>query len=813
MAWTQTITTAGLNLLADAFGRTLNISRVAAASGDVPNEQLTDQTDLTDWIKDLSILSISTSGNNSIIKARLTNIEITNPTLLSQMGVFAQLGEDEEVLLAIFQNDTPSTIPTPNQQQGYEFEPEFQIVHSNVANVTATIDWNAYASLADAQALVDDEKKRAQYVEAILTAGKEDKVAGKGLSSNDYTTSEKEKLASIDAGATSVAIVQTTGNSETSVMSQKAVTEAFANFSSGFLRPKSLFVDQTQTPYAITLIDYDANEWNPDFVLTYGTALPVPSDTAKINIAILPATDPATDATDDIAVWYTAAGSSTWVQTTDAAMEDGFLFSEYGTTDGFYWFGSKFNQLDFTMDASQFAPISHVADGIASAYGVHGLRYHNGKFQIWDGNGWDDVQTGKAIGVGNCTEIGILGDENEIIIAWKDPSDVVCQGATISRWVKTILVRNATRIPESETDGTVVVINTVRDQYADGYADAELTEGTIYFYKLFPVSDTGAVTINDANAISGEAGYDPFKDTAENIEFDDYNGKNSFYVKIPKFRICDVIPGSSNTNWHPAFIVNGVVKNHIYIGKYEARKVSEVAVSQPAVLPTVQINFDMAKSACDLKGDGFHLITNAEWAAVALWCKRKGFMPSGNSDGGEIMETGSSNQSWYHNNDFSGIEGLNGNAHEWCGGLRLNNVNNGEINIIPNNDAAVTGADMSASSSLWKAIMPDGTLVAPGTDGTVKYTEISSKFGSVTTTPAATGAGAELLECLGLIPHAGSTNADYGDDGLLLSKSDPYSFSARGGNYIQGNTSGVFKLDIAPPSLQGNFGFRVAFVN
>jgi hypothetical protein len=249
MAWTQTITAVGLNLLADAFGRNLNISRVACASGNVPVAQLPDQTDLTDWVKDMSILSISTSANNSIIKARLTNIGIANPELLSQMGVFAQLDSDPEVLLAIFQNDTPSTIPTPAQQAGYNFEPEIQIVHSNVANVTATIDWSAYASLSDAQALVDAEKSRAQNAEAILTAGKEDKVTGKGLSSNDYTTAEKDKLASIDANATSVSIVQTTGNSTTSVMSQKAVTDAFANFSSGFLKPKSFTIDQTQTPF------------------------------------------------------------------------------------------------------------------------------------------------------------------------------------------------------------------------------------------------------------------------------------------------------------------------------------------------------------------------------------------------------------------------------------------------------------------------------------------------------------------------------------------------------------------------------------
>ena len=52
--------------------------------------------------------------------------------------------------------------------------------------------------------------------------------AGKGLSTNDYTTAEKSKLADIEAEANKTTIVQTTGTSTTSVMSQKAVTDAMS---------------------------------------------------------------------------------------------------------------------------------------------------------------------------------------------------------------------------------------------------------------------------------------------------------------------------------------------------------------------------------------------------------------------------------------------------------------------------------------------------------------------------------------------------------------------------------------------------------
>ena len=37
------------------------------------------------------------------------------------------------------------------------------------------------------------------------------------------------------------------------------------------------------------------------------------------------------------------------------------------------------------------------------------------------------------------------------------------------------------------------------------------------------------------------------------------------------------------------------------------------------------------------------------------------------------------------------------------------------------NDAAVTGADLSATSALWQAVDGTGALVAPGTAGTMKF--------------------------------------------------------------------------------------------
>lgn len=59
-----------------------------------------------------------------------------------------------------------------------------------------------------------------------LLGGKVDKITGKGLSTEDYTSSDKNKLANIEQEANKTIVVNQTGTSTTDVMSQNAVTVA-----------------------------------------------------------------------------------------------------------------------------------------------------------------------------------------------------------------------------------------------------------------------------------------------------------------------------------------------------------------------------------------------------------------------------------------------------------------------------------------------------------------------------------------------------------------------------------------------------------
>ncbi|MCW8209500.1 hypothetical protein D8B24_21410 [Verminephrobacter aporrectodeae subsp. tuberculatae] len=220
-------------------------------------------------------------------------------------------------------------------------------------------------------------------------------------------------------------------------------------------------------------------------------------------------------------------------------------------------------------------------------------------------------------------------------------------------------------------------------------------------------------------------------------------GHPCYMSVIPKFNLED-IHASLGTGVHPAFIVNGIEKDAIYIGQYQGIVEDENLLSIPGVQPASGWGFDDLQQMAKNNGVGWHVMTHAEWAAIALWCWKNGTMPRGNTDGGKShsmphetgrsdggwIYTGSGPASWRHNGLPHGIADLTGNFPEWLGGLRLNE---GEIQILPNNDVADNTRPQSADSALWRAISAsDGALVAPGTAGTLKYDAATAVTGSDT---------------------------------------------------------------------------------
>jgi len=218
------------------------------------------------------------------------------------------------------------------------------------------------------------------------------------------------------------------------------------------------------------------------------------------------------------------------------------------------------------------------------------------------------------------------------------------------------------------------------------------------------------------------------------------SGQPSYFRWIPKFNLEDLGP-DYGTGVHPAFIVDGVVRDGLWIGMYPGIVKNGELLSLPGVDPTVSQPYTYFVNAARACGAGFHVMTNAEWAASALLTAKSGAQPRGNTNYGRAHDatwetarrvdggtpgstsgtgrtlTGTGPLTWRHDGSPAGIADLVGNVWEFTPGLRLVD---GEIQVLESNNAA-TAADFTDAAP-WKAIrLSDGALVAPGTAGTAKY--------------------------------------------------------------------------------------------
>lgn len=329
------------------------------------------------------------------------------------------------------------------------------------------------------------------------------------------------------------------------------------------------------------------------------------------------------------------------------------------------------------------------------------------------------------------------------------------------------------------------------------------------------------------------------------VLFDDI-GMPSVMVVLPKMITNTLVTGATETT-HSGFIVEGVEKEKVALSKYHNIVVNDRAYSLPMQDPRASIDWTAALNACRQKGEGWGLTPFSLWGAIALWCKKNGTMPHGNNqfgydvtythergvitytynENGAIRNgrtaTGSGPATWYHDHTPFGIADLNGNVWDWCAGMRLVE---GEIQIIPYANCMRATCDMGANSTEWKAIKADGSLVEPGTAGTLKYdivdgkvtlcTTITSKAdsgqgGTVEAMTAVSGITApQILKELVLFPADAS---GYEGDYFYLNNGAAERFPIRGGGWFDGASAGVFFTHLGNPrsNVDHRVGFRSAF--
>ena len=315
--------------------------------------------------------------------------------------------------------------------------------------------------------------------------------------------------------------------------------------------------------------------------------------------------------------------------------------------------------------------------------------------------------------------------------------------------------------------------------------------------------------------------------------------------------------------FHPAFRAGENMYPGYWAGKYGGPYIESNAKTLLLSLPNfegrsnaltgtgVGTDYDTSVTYGKAGGNGSHSITNAEYMEIALDCYGNGFQPKGNNwygrDTGDPdtpeyygvptywgpnhirrVLNGSGPLSWFHDGSPWGLWGMNGNFNNITTGFRQKA---GEIQVIANNDAALSDCDHSDDTGPWKAILQDGGLVDPGIEGTLKYDALdaitistsvttrttASKSHTFGTVAAADGVTIpKIAQLLGIAPIG--TAVQHGSDYIYIRNDADGEYSetvARRGGYWQSETpGGVFCLTLGSPRsiVDVGIGSRLAFL-
>ncbi len=324
-----------------------------------------------------------------------------------------------------------------------------------------------------------------------------------------------------------------------------------------------------------------------------------------------------------------------------------------------------------------------------------------------------------------------------------------------------------------------------------------------------------------------EAGIGETKEAEPQISSDvvviyDNAGIPSIMRRFKKVTNKELFGGSDKTN--AAFIINGEEYDEIYISVYPNTMINGKPYSLPYTVPETNITNDKVAEACFSKGDGWHLLTAAEWGLLANTSKKLGTLPHGNTNGGSyhadesekgqrvksssgMTLTGSGPCTWTHDHTPEGVHDLCGNVWEMVRGLR---IVNGALQAAENNNAA-EDIDLTENSRNWKDVVDndggniniliDSDVICIGTE--------KEKDGDYTGSPwedVEINCESEQLKELAL--YNGENKAYF-----YVDTSEGEYFPIRGGSWTLGSGAGVFSAALTYPrsySYDG-VGFRSAY--
>lgn len=152
------ITDAGSALLSRwAVGGTLKITRAAAGTGCVDAVALAKQTTLLDQKQSASIVSYAASPKATQYTIRL--IAADESYIANQIGIFAKLNDEDETLIALYQDETGIPIPDKEEMPDF-FYAFYATIQMNNGPIEVVIDSQMFVTRADVVEIIDETALR-----------------------------------------------------------------------------------------------------------------------------------------------------------------------------------------------------------------------------------------------------------------------------------------------------------------------------------------------------------------------------------------------------------------------------------------------------------------------------------------------------------------------------------------------------------------------------------------------------------------------------------------------------------------------------
>lgn len=121
------------------------------------------------------------------------------------------------------------------------------------------------------------------------------------------------------------------------------------------------------------------------------------------------------------------------------------------------------------------------------------------------------------------------------------------------------------------------------------------------------------------------------------VKYDNDGNVAGIFVKFPKMKSSDLVAGLPE-HTHPAFIINGIEKDYILLGKYKGGEngVSNGAIlSLPNIMPVRSLGADQCLTRMKQAGTGITGMTCADYGFIKLLAQKNGWVPKGNSNWGQ----------------------------------------------------------------------------------------------------------------------------------------------------------------------------------